>query len=223
MTGLQFLRRHRTAIASQTALVLAAGAVLAYAVAADGYQAHEARLNDGGIWVVNRDDGLYGRGQQAHQPARRGRLRRSQRPAAGRRPGRRRGAGRRRAGEHRAGGQPGHLRARRRRRAAHRGPPRETCSSPGARWDRWTPRPGGSGRPGSTPYGGRSLVTSADRQSDPVDEVGGGAALAVSQAGTVVVTSATERTVTYLGPGTGARSRSRAPRTSPPTPASRPR
>ncbi|WP_109508452.1 Ig-like domain-containing protein [Nocardioides speluncae] len=56
-----FVRRHRAAIASQVALALAAGGVVAYAVAADGYQAHETQLNDGGIWVTNSRDGFYGR------------------------------------------------------------------------------------------------------------------------------------------------------------------
>lgn len=56
-----FIRRHKVAVASNTALVLAAGAVVAYAVAADGYQAHEAQLNDGGIWVVHGDRGFTGR------------------------------------------------------------------------------------------------------------------------------------------------------------------
>lgn len=56
-----FARRHRAAIASQVALALAAGAVVAYAVSADGYQVHETQLNDGGIWVTNSRDGFYGR------------------------------------------------------------------------------------------------------------------------------------------------------------------
>lgn len=56
-----FFRRHRAAIASNTALALAAGVVVVYAVAADGYQAHETQLNDGGIWVVHGDRGIYGR------------------------------------------------------------------------------------------------------------------------------------------------------------------
>lgn len=56
-----FLRRHRVAVASNLALVVAAGAVVTYAIAADGYQAHETELNDGGIWVVNVEDGLFGR------------------------------------------------------------------------------------------------------------------------------------------------------------------
>ncbi|UUZ57859.1 Ig-like domain-containing protein [Nocardioides sp. B-3] len=48
-------------MASNTAPVLAAGAVIGYAVAADGYRAHEAQLNDGGIWVVHGDRGINGR------------------------------------------------------------------------------------------------------------------------------------------------------------------
>ncbi|WP_185994692.1 fibronectin type III domain-containing protein [Nocardioides campestrisoli] len=56
-----FLRRHRAAIASNTALVVAAGAVLVYAVSADGYRSHRTELNDGGIWVTKSDKGYYGR------------------------------------------------------------------------------------------------------------------------------------------------------------------
>ncbi|WP_110182941.1 Ig-like domain-containing protein [Nocardioides solisilvae] len=56
-----FLRRHRAAIASHTALVVAAGAVLAYAISADGYQSHRTELNDGGIWVTKSDKGYFGR------------------------------------------------------------------------------------------------------------------------------------------------------------------
>ena len=74
-----FVRRHRAAVATNTALVLAAGAVVAYAVAADGYQAHEAELNDGGIWVVHGDTRHLRPDQQADRPARRGRLRRGRR------------------------------------------------------------------------------------------------------------------------------------------------
>lgn len=55
------LSRHRTTIASSVALSLAAAGVLAYAISADGYRAHDAQLNDGGIWVTNATDGYYGR------------------------------------------------------------------------------------------------------------------------------------------------------------------
>jgi len=53
--------RHRAAMAGNLALLLAAGAVVTYAVTAEGYQAHDARLNDGGIWVTNSRDGYFGR------------------------------------------------------------------------------------------------------------------------------------------------------------------
>ena len=55
------VRRHRVALASYLALVLALGAVVAYAVAAEGYRAHQTRLNDGGIWVTDNRDSAYGR------------------------------------------------------------------------------------------------------------------------------------------------------------------
>jgi hypothetical protein len=55
------VRRHRIAIASYLALVLAVGAVVLYAVAAQGYRAHQTRLNDGGIWVTDNADSAYGR------------------------------------------------------------------------------------------------------------------------------------------------------------------
>ena len=55
------LRRHRVGIASGVALAVASGAVLAYALSAEGYKKHEAELNDGGIWVVNGKLGWSGR------------------------------------------------------------------------------------------------------------------------------------------------------------------
>ena len=55
------LQRRRAALASWTALAVAVGGVVTYAVQADGYQAHEAELNDGGIWVTSNKDGSYGR------------------------------------------------------------------------------------------------------------------------------------------------------------------
>src|SRR5690606_1848744 len=53
--------RHRARIASFAALTLTAAAVTFYAVTADGYQSHEAELNDGGVWVVNGAKGWSGR------------------------------------------------------------------------------------------------------------------------------------------------------------------
>lgn len=55
------IRRHRIAIASNLALAIAVTGVVVAAVYADGYRAHEARLNDGGIWVTNNKLGSYGR------------------------------------------------------------------------------------------------------------------------------------------------------------------
>ena len=55
------LQRQRAALASWTAFAVAVGGVVTYAVQADGYQAHQADLNDGGIWVTSNKDGSYGR------------------------------------------------------------------------------------------------------------------------------------------------------------------
>ncbi len=55
------IRRHRVAIASNLAVLLVVSGVLVAAFSADGYRAHEAQLNDGGIWVTNSRDGFYGR------------------------------------------------------------------------------------------------------------------------------------------------------------------
>ena len=53
--------RRRTTLVSAVALAVATGAVVTYAVSADGYKAHEADLNDGGVWVVNGERGWSGR------------------------------------------------------------------------------------------------------------------------------------------------------------------
>ena len=55
------LQRRRAALASWVALAVAVSGVVAYAVQADGYQAHTTELNDGGIWVTSNRDGSYGR------------------------------------------------------------------------------------------------------------------------------------------------------------------
>ncbi|WP_151084475.1 Ig-like domain-containing protein [Nocardioides cynanchi] len=55
------MQRRRVAIASYLALALAVGLVVVYAVAAQGYRAHQTRLNDGGIWVTDNRDSAYGR------------------------------------------------------------------------------------------------------------------------------------------------------------------
>ncbi len=55
------VRRHRVGIASGVALAIASAAVVVYAVNANGYKKHEADLNDGGVWVVNGKKGWSGR------------------------------------------------------------------------------------------------------------------------------------------------------------------
>jgi hypothetical protein len=55
------LKRHRVAIASNLALLVAAVGVVAVATQADGYRKHDAQLHDGGIWVTNGRDGFHGR------------------------------------------------------------------------------------------------------------------------------------------------------------------
>lgn len=194
-----FLRRHRTAIASHTALAIAAGAVLAYAVSADGYQAHEAELNDGGIWVVNGEEGLHGRiNKPINQLDAVVFADRDDLPLDVVQDG------------------AAVLALDERASTAQLIDPATSEVEPRGRIS--VPSSGDVQLAGGTlasvdadtgelwvarvdTVAGGSLVTDADRQSDPVDEVGAGAALAVSQAGTVVVTSAAERTVTYLVPG----------------------
>lgn len=55
------IRRHRVAVASNLALLMAATAVVVVATQADGYRKHDAQLHDGGIWVTNGRDGFHGR------------------------------------------------------------------------------------------------------------------------------------------------------------------
>ncbi len=57
----RFMRRHRAAIATNAALAVAAGAVVVYAVSAEGYRSHRTDLNDGGIWVTTSERGYFGR------------------------------------------------------------------------------------------------------------------------------------------------------------------
>lgn len=56
-----WLRRSRVTVASWTVLSLLAGGLVAYAVTSDGFPTHRADLDDGGVWVVNRDFGATGR------------------------------------------------------------------------------------------------------------------------------------------------------------------
>ncbi|MDP3894367.1 Ig-like domain-containing protein, partial [Nocardioides sp.] len=55
------LLRRRSGVASCLVLLLAVTGVVYYAVAADGFRSHDARLHDGGIWVTNGVDGFTGR------------------------------------------------------------------------------------------------------------------------------------------------------------------
>lgn len=61
MARVGFVRRHPVGIASGVALAIASTAVTVYAVTASGYKKHEADLNDGGVWVVNGKLGWSGR------------------------------------------------------------------------------------------------------------------------------------------------------------------
>ncbi|MGI8522397.1 MAG: Ig-like domain-containing protein [Nocardioides sp.] len=56
-----FARRHRAAVASWLALVLAVSGVVVYAISAQGYRAHQTQLNDGGIWVTDNSLSAFGR------------------------------------------------------------------------------------------------------------------------------------------------------------------
>ncbi|WP_189213680.1 Ig-like domain-containing protein [Actinokineospora fastidiosa] len=58
---MNFIRRHRTAVASATATAIVAGALVAVAINSDGFQALQVDLDDGGIWVTSAADGMFGR------------------------------------------------------------------------------------------------------------------------------------------------------------------
>lgn len=55
------LTRHRGMISTIVVLTLAVAALVAYAISASGYTARHVDLNDGGIWVTNNAQGLFGR------------------------------------------------------------------------------------------------------------------------------------------------------------------
>ena len=58
---MNFLQRHRTALASTLVLLLGSALLVAYALSSDGYPVRQVELNDGGIWVTSDRDGLFGR------------------------------------------------------------------------------------------------------------------------------------------------------------------
>ncbi|RYB93325.1 fibronectin type III domain-containing protein [Nocardioides oleivorans] len=194
------LRRHRAGIASGVALTLAAAAVLAYAVTASGYKKHEAELNDGGVWVVNGEKGWAGRlNKPINQldgvvPSQDGKTRldvvqdgaavvsldlngsRGQSIDASRLVSQDGGAAAVPAGGEirMAGG--------------------TLASADVETGDVWAVR--------FDDQLGKPVMSALDRQAEPLLETGEGAALAVSQSGTVVVTSSVDGTVTTLGAGT---------------------
>ncbi|WP_139977692.1 fibronectin type III domain-containing protein [Nocardioides litoris] len=61
MTVTASIRRHRVALASHLAVLVAVAGIVVVATQADGYRKHDAQLNDGGIWVTNGRDGFHGR------------------------------------------------------------------------------------------------------------------------------------------------------------------
>lgn len=195
-----FIRRHKAAVASNTALVLAAGAVIGYAVAADGYQAHEAQLNDGGIWVVHGDRGIYGR---INKPINQldtvvfgdgG----SDRPLDVAQDGAAVAAIDRKAGTAQvvdpytskldASGKISLPSVGDQQMAGGTFASIDTESG-----DLWAVQ--------LDPQRGTPLISAIDVQSEPLASVGESAALAVSRAGTVVATSAAEGTITYVVAG----------------------
>ncbi len=201
MARATFVRRHRAGIASGVALTIAAAAVVTYAVTANGYKAHEADLNDGGVWVVNGKLGWSGRlNKPINQldgvvPTEGGKTRldvvqdgaavvtldifasRGQAIETSRLESQDGGAAAiPAAGDVRmAGGTLATADA-------------ETGEVWGVRYDAAL---------------GKPVMSSVDRQSEPLAEAGEGAALAVSQRGTIVATSSADGTVTTLAPEDG--------------------
>lgn len=198
MARVTALRRHRAGIASGVALAVATSVVAVYAVSADGYKKHEAELNDGGVWVVNGKKGWSGR------------LNKPINQLDGVVPG---DTGKARLDVVQDGAAVVTLDA-----GTSRGQVIETS--------RLEAQDGGSAAipvTGDVAMAGGSLATAdaetgevwavryddelgtpvvsaVDRQAEPLAEAGEGAALTVSQSGTVVVTSTEESTVTTLAP-----------------------
>ena len=193
-----FVGRHRTAIASGAALLLAAGAVVAYAVTADGYKAHEAELNDGGVWVVNGDLGWSGRINKpinqldgvvvGEGPKLRLDVLQDGAAVVGLNLGATRGEAIDTSRLETVDGGSAAVPAR-----GDLGMAGGTLASLDAESGKlWAVR--------YDPRAGQPLVTSIDRQSEELAKAGADAALAVSQSGTIVATSADEGTVTTLAP-----------------------
>ena len=198
MARATFVRRHRVGIASGAALAMAASAVVVYAVTADGYRSHEAELNDGGVWVVNGKKGWSGR------------LNKPINQLDGVVPTQ---DGKTRLDVVQDGAAVVTLNVN-----ASRGQSIETSkleSQDGGAaaipTDGDVQMAGGTlasadretGEVWAVRYddmAGKPVMSTVDRQSEPVAEAGEDASLAVSQGGTVVVTSTSEGTVTTLSP-----------------------
>ena len=198
MARATFVRRHRAGIASGAALAIAASAVVAYAVTADGYKVHQAELNDGGVWVVNGKKGWSGR------------LNKPINELDGVVPSQ---DGKTRLDVVQDGAAVVTLNVN-----ASRGQSIETTKlesqdggSAAIPTDGDVQMAGGTlasadretGEVWAVRYDdltGQPTMSAVDRQSEPTAEAGEGASLAVSQGGTVVVTSTSEGTVTTLSP-----------------------
>ena len=194
-----FIGRRKVAVASNTALVIAAGAVLAYAVAADGYQAHEAQLNDGGIWVVHADRGIYGR---INKPINQldtivfsdsG----AERPLDVVQDGAAVFAIDRKSNTAQVI-DPFSSKLDATGKVSI--PSESDQQAAGGTFASIDPETGDLWAVQLDPQRGRPLITALDVQSDPLASVGGGSALAVSQSGSVIVTSAEKGTITHLVP-----------------------
>ena len=183
------------------ALTIAAAAVVTYAVTANGYKAHEAELHDGGVWVVNGTLGWSGRlNKPINQldgvvPSQDGRTRldvvqdgaavvalnlnasRGQSIDTSRLESQDAGsAAVPTVGDVRMAG--GTL-----------------ASADAETGEVWAVR--------YDPERGLPVMSSVDRQSEVIAEAGEDAALAVSQRGTIVVTSVAEGTLTTIAPQGG--------------------
>lgn len=198
MARTTFVRRHREGIASGVVLAIAATATVVYAVTANGYKSHEAELNDGGVWVVNGKLGWSGRlNKPINQldgvvPTGEGKTRMDVVQDGAAVVTLNINAGRGQAIEtSRLESQDGGS------AAIPTGADVRMAGGTLASADAET------GEVWAVRYDdqlGKPTMSSVDRQSEAIAEAGEDAALAVSQGGTIVVTSAGEGTVTTLAP-----------------------
>ena len=192
------VRQHRVGIASGVVLTIAAAAVVTYAVTANGYKAHEAELNDGGVWVVNGTKGWSGRlNKPINQldgvvPSLDGKTRLDIVQDGAAVVTLNLDAGRGQAIEtSRLQSQDG---------GAAAIPSVHDVQMSGGTLASADLETGQVWAVRYDPELGKPVMTAVDRQSKPIAQTGKVAALAVSQAGTVVVTSADEGTLTTVAP-----------------------